>query len=202
MHSLVLHNETVKPASSPFLASGQVGFLNGWGVFSTIRVRDGVLFAYERHWRRMVRDAALLRVPMPSSPDWLHSQLSKLVDANQALNATLRLAIVRNKGGMFEGPGLVDAKDHRYKGQKNSGPPEKMSIHSRYDILSGTVGCTKDFFFGSENIFNFNGSSNGGSLPRSTQNEYWASQIEVDGSDHGGIPRDIGERQGARDRAL
>ena len=106
MHSLVLHNETVKPASSPFLASGQVGFLNGWGVFSTIRVRNGVLFAYERHWRRMVHDAALLRVPMPSSPDWLHSQLSKLVDANQALNATLRLAIVRNKGGMFEGPGL------------------------------------------------------------------------------------------------
>ena len=106
MHSHVLHNETVKPAAEPFLASGQMGFLNGWGVFSTIRVRDGVLFAYERHWKRMVRDAKLLHVPMPSSSDWLQQQLLKLVCANHASNATLRLAIVRNKGGMFEGPGL------------------------------------------------------------------------------------------------
>jgi branched-chain amino acid aminotransferase len=106
MHSHVLHNEIVKPAADTFLAAGQVGFLNGWGVFSTIRVRDGVLFAYQRHWNRMVRDAKLLHVPMPTSADWLHHQLLKLVSANHASNATLRLAIVRNKGGMFEGPGL------------------------------------------------------------------------------------------------
>ncbi len=106
MHSQVLHNETVLPADAEFLAAGQVGFLNGWGVFSTIRVREGALFAFDRHWKRMVRDAKLLRVPMPSSAEWLHTQLRKLVEANQATNATLRLAIVRNKGGLFEGPGL------------------------------------------------------------------------------------------------
>ena len=106
MHSQVLHNETVMPAEMEFLAAGQVGFLNGWGVFSTIRVRDGVMFAFDRHWRRMVRDAKLLHVPMPSSIEWLHSQLRKLVEANQATNATLRLAIVRNQGGLFEGPGV------------------------------------------------------------------------------------------------
>lgn len=104
MHALVLHNDRIKPASDTFLAAGQVGFLNGWGVFSTIRVRDGVLFAFERHWARLMRDAKLMRVPMPHSADWLHQQLLKLVDANQAHNATLRMAIVRNKGGMFEGP--------------------------------------------------------------------------------------------------
>ena len=106
MHALVLHYDKIKPAADQFLAAGQVGFLNGWGVFSTIRVRDGVLFAFERHWNRLVRDAKLLRVPMPDSADWLHQQLLKLVDANNAYNSTLRLAIVRNKGGMFEGPGL------------------------------------------------------------------------------------------------
>ncbi len=106
MHALVLHYDKIKPAADQFLAAGQVGFLNGWGVFSTIRVRDGVLFAFERHWNRLVRDAKLLRVPMPDSADWLHQHLLKLVDANNAYNSTLRLAIVRNKGGMFEGPGL------------------------------------------------------------------------------------------------
>lgn len=106
MHSQVLHNETVLPADATFLAPGQVGFLNGWGVFSTMRVREGLLFAYDRHWKRLVRDAKLLRVPMPSSAEWLHTQLRKLVEANQAADATLRLAIIRNKGGPFEGPGL------------------------------------------------------------------------------------------------
>ena len=89
MHALVLHNDKIKPASEPFLAAGQVGFLNGWGVFSTFRVRDGVLFAFERHWNRLVRDAKLLRVPMPDSADWLHQQLLKLVDANNSHNSTL-----------------------------------------------------------------------------------------------------------------
>ena len=106
MHSQVLHNEKVMPADAEFIAAGQVGFLNGWGVFSTIRVREGVLFAFDRHWKRIVRDAKLLRVPMPASAEWLHTQLRKLVDANEATNATLRLAIIRNKGGLFEGPEL------------------------------------------------------------------------------------------------
>ena len=51
--------------------------MNGWGVFSTLRVADGVLFAWERHWARMVRDAQRLRVPMPETPVQL---LSGLID--------------------------------------------------------------------------------------------------------------------------
>jgi hypothetical protein len=43
-------------ASEPILAAGQVGPLMGWGVFSTLRVTNGVLFAFERHWARMKRD--------------------------------------------------------------------------------------------------------------------------------------------------
>jgi branched-chain amino acid aminotransferase len=86
------------------LAPGQVGLLSGWGVFSTIRVIDGVLFAFERHWARMGKDAAALRVPMPPDPERVHRKLLELVEANQAFDATLRVVIVRNTGGMWEGP--------------------------------------------------------------------------------------------------
>jgi branched-chain amino acid aminotransferase len=37
--------------------------------------------------------------------------LLTLVDANHAQNATLRVAIVRNKGGLFESPGMVREAD-------------------------------------------------------------------------------------------
>jgi branched-chain amino acid aminotransferase len=106
MHRFLLHNDDICDAHDRNLAPGQVGLLNGWGVFSTLRVADGVLFAYERHWRRMQRDAARLRVPFPGSPEWLLERLVKLVDANQARNATLRVVVVRNRRGPFEGPDL------------------------------------------------------------------------------------------------
>ena len=104
MLPLFLHNDEIVDASARFLSPGQVGLLNGWGIFSTIRVFDGVLFAWERHWARMKRDAARMSVPFPENPEWLEERLYKLIDANQAFNATLRVAIVRNRGGMWEGP--------------------------------------------------------------------------------------------------
>ncbi len=104
MHRFFLHNDDVLDTHAKTLAAGQTGLLNGWGVFSTMRVADGVLFAYERHWDRMRHDAALMHVPFPSTPDWLKSRLLRLVEANSAWNATLRVAVVRNHGGLFEGP--------------------------------------------------------------------------------------------------
>jgi len=106
IHSLLLHNETIRPSNERFLSPGQVGFLNGWGVFSTIKVVDGVLFAFPRHWGRMRRDAELLRVPFPWSIAELETQLLKLVEANQAHTATLRVSVVRNRGTVFEAPGV------------------------------------------------------------------------------------------------
>lgn len=78
--------------------------MNGWGIFSTLRVSDGVLFAFERHYRRLKHDAELIHVAFDITPEHLESALLRLVEANQAWNATLRVAIVRNKGGIFEGP--------------------------------------------------------------------------------------------------
>jgi branched-chain amino acid aminotransferase len=106
MHRLLLYNDQLVETSVALLSPGQVGYLNGWGVFSTIRVSDGVLFAWERHWARMHRDAALMRVPFPEDSGWMHSHLMKLVEANEAREATLRVAVIRNRGGMFEGEGI------------------------------------------------------------------------------------------------
>lgn len=104
MHRYILHNDTVRDASEPCLTPGQVGLLAGWGVFSTIRVSRGVLFAFERHWARMKKDAANLHVPFPDSPEWMEERLLRLVEANNAADATLRVVVVRNKGGMWQGP--------------------------------------------------------------------------------------------------
>jgi branched-chain amino acid aminotransferase len=104
MHRFVLHNGEIKDSGDRFLSAGQVGLLNGWGVFSTVRVYQGVLFAWERHWARMERDARVLRVPFPTDSQALAADLNRLVDANQAWDATMRVSVVRNRGGIWEGP--------------------------------------------------------------------------------------------------
>jgi len=106
MHRFLLHNGAILDAHEKSLSAGQVGLLNGWGVFSTLRVADGVPFAFERHWERMHRDAAKLHVPFPTDPAELKSQILRLIEANSAWNATLRVMVVRNRGGLFEGPDL------------------------------------------------------------------------------------------------
>ena len=112
MHRFLLHNDEIRDANERGLSPGQVGLLAGWGVFSTLRVYDGVMFAFERHWERMRSDAARMRVPFPAQPEWLESRLYRLIQANQVssgqpMNATLRVVVVRNRGGIYEGPGIT-----------------------------------------------------------------------------------------------
>jgi branched-chain amino acid aminotransferase len=104
LHRFILHNDRIHEASDRVLSPGQVGLLSGWGVFTTLKVSDGVPFAFERHWARISRDAATMRVPLPGDPEGLRQRLLELVEANKAYNCTLRLVIVRNGGGMWAGP--------------------------------------------------------------------------------------------------
>lgn len=106
MHRFLLHNGVVRDTADKLASAGQVGLLNGWGVFSTLRVKDGVLFAWERHYARMKKDADLMHVPIPEDSDALRADLLKLIEANSAQQSTLRVAIIRNRGGMFEGPNI------------------------------------------------------------------------------------------------
>ncbi len=103
IHRYVLHNDAIRESTDLSLSPGQVGLLSGWGVFSTLRVADGVLFAFERHWARIARDAKAMHVPLPEDPEAVRRKLVELIQANRAYNSTLRLAIVRNHGGMWAG---------------------------------------------------------------------------------------------------
>ena len=80
-------------------------------MFSTLRVAEGALFAWERHWARMSRDARLLNVAMPHEAGVVESDLMRLVEANGRPNCTLRVVVVRNGGGMWEGPGASSSSD-------------------------------------------------------------------------------------------
>ena len=111
MHSLVLYNGRIVPAADKVFSPGQVGLLAGWGVFTTLRIYDGVPFAFERHWARMTKDAKLLRVPLTEDREGVRERICELIRANHAENAAARMCVVRNQGGLWEGPGISAAAD-------------------------------------------------------------------------------------------
>jgi len=111
MHRFLLYNGEIRDTSQRFLSPGQTGLVNGWGVFSTLRVYDGVPFCWERHWPRMCHDAARLRIPMPPDGAAVAADLRRLIEANDAWNSVLRVMVVRNRGGMFEGPAVTNDFD-------------------------------------------------------------------------------------------
>ena len=111
MHSLVLYNDRIVPATEKILTPGQLGLLSGWGVFTTLRIYDGVAFEFERHWARMNKDARLMRVPMPHDREQVRGRIGELIRANHAENAVARMCIVRNQGGFWEGPGISNEAD-------------------------------------------------------------------------------------------
>jgi len=111
MYPFMLHGDSLVPHTERTLSAGQVGLMNGWGVFSTMRARAGVLFEFHRHWLRMARDAEALHVPMPCREEEMEQRLERLLDANRSPNATVRVVALRNHGGMWEGNGPMAESD-------------------------------------------------------------------------------------------
>jgi branched-chain amino acid aminotransferase len=136
LHRFISHNGKFREANEAALFAGQMGLLSGWGIFSTLRVVDGALFAWERHWARMTRDAQLLNVAMPQDARQVELELVRLAEANQAPDCTLRFVVVRNGGGMWEGPGSSGASDTigLTAASKNWGASVRLGIqpHARY----------------------------------------------------------------------
>ena len=114
IHPHILLNGEIRKASEPSLFPGQLGLLSGWGVFSTLRASGGWLFAWERHWARMARDAKLLNIGMPSDMHAVEAGLRSLVEVNAGAkggNCTVRIVIVRNSGGLWDGPSSGQPSD-------------------------------------------------------------------------------------------
>jgi len=101
IHRYVFHNDKLLPIEQVRLSPGQAGLLNGWGLFTTLRVFDGEPFAYERHWKRLQKDARILHLPLLFDRDKVRGQLHEVLRANQVKEGCARIYIVYNKVGFW-----------------------------------------------------------------------------------------------------
>jgi branched-chain amino acid aminotransferase len=102
IHSNVFHNESLLPIEKVRLSPGQAGLICGWGIFTTLRISRGEAFAYERHWRRLEKDAALTRLPMTCTAAKVRVHLHEVIRANQVAEGCARIYFVYNAVGFWQ----------------------------------------------------------------------------------------------------
>ncbi len=102
IHRYVFHNDRIVPLEKARLSPGQAGLLSGWGLFTTLRVFEGEAFAFERHWRRLEKDAGRTHVPFPFDAAKVREHLRELVRANGVREGTARIYVLYNKAGFWQ----------------------------------------------------------------------------------------------------
>ena len=102
IHPNVFHNETLLPIEKVRLSPGQAGLTCGWGIFTTLRISQGEAFAYERHWRRLEKDAGITRLPLAYTAAKVRVHLHEVIRANKLTEGCARIYLVNNTVGFWQ----------------------------------------------------------------------------------------------------
>jgi branched-chain amino acid aminotransferase len=102
IHRNVFHNDSLKPIEKVRLSPGQAGIICGWGIFTTMRISRGEAFAYERHWRRLEKDASIIHLPMPYSAAKVRVNLHEVIRANNVESGAARVYLINNNVGFWQ----------------------------------------------------------------------------------------------------
>ncbi|HME13690.1 MAG TPA: aminotransferase class IV [Candidatus Acidoferrum sp.] len=102
IHRNIFHNEALLPVEKTRLSPGQAGLICGFGLFTTLRIARGEAFAYERHWRRLEKDAAIVHLPMPYSGAKVRVHLHEAIRANRVDEGCARIYLVHNNVGFWQ----------------------------------------------------------------------------------------------------
>ena len=101
IHRFVFHNDGLLPIEQVRLSPGQAGLLSGWGLFTTVRVVEGIPFGFERHWERLERDAGRTHCPFPFEQEAVRAQMAEVLRANEVQEGCARIYAIYNQVGFW-----------------------------------------------------------------------------------------------------
>jgi len=87
-------NGELRPAAEAVVPLDDLAFAYGFGVYETLKVRQGVLYFPERHEERLWHSARALGLEHPFGPGDFQRFLTDLVAANQTHDANLKALLI------------------------------------------------------------------------------------------------------------
>lgn len=101
IHRNIFHNDSLVTVEDARLSPGQAGLICGYGLFTTLRIAGGEAFAYERHWRRLEKDAGITHLSMPYTGAKVRVHLHEVIRANGVTDGCARIYLVQNNVGWW-----------------------------------------------------------------------------------------------------
>jgi branched-subunit amino acid aminotransferase/4-amino-4-deoxychorismate lyase len=99
MDRLIYHNNRIVDASEAKVEATLAGLLYGWGVFTTMRIYDGRVFAFNRNWERLTRHGEKARVSLPLTYKEAQQAIDDLIQANAVANGRARITVLKGEAG-------------------------------------------------------------------------------------------------------
>ncbi len=101
MDNLIYHNNQIVTTSSATVDATLAGLLYGWGVFTTLRIFDGRIFAFERHFERLQKHAEKAHVDFAFSKKALQQAMEALIQANGVTDGRMRVTVLKGDAGAW-----------------------------------------------------------------------------------------------------
>lgn len=117
-------NGTLHDARTPSIAPVNRGFLYGDAIYEVWRTYQGVIFAWEEHWRRLEQSAGALHLQLPFDRASALREIRRTADAfraktNSVSELYIRLQITRGGGPIGLDIALADRADYTLLVQPN-----------------------------------------------------------------------------------
>jgi branched-chain amino acid aminotransferase len=147
VHPFAYYNGEIVNSSAIHFSPFQTGLLSGWGLFSTLRIYQGVPFALQDHIERLAIDGGKLHVELGNLLSGVPDAFEALIERNDASEAMARIYFVRNRGGLLDFVGQRDTDLLIFTAElRNWGATAKLRLqpHGRHaqSPLAGTKTLT------------------------------------------------------------
>jgi len=101
MHRLICQNDQIIDTADARISPTLTGVLYGWGVFTTLRICDGKVFALDRHWKRLTLHAEKAKISGAPDLKQVRRLLDKLIAANRVENGRARMTLLKAGAGSW-----------------------------------------------------------------------------------------------------
>lgn len=100
---MINFNGTLLEENNPILLINNRGFNYGDAVFETIKAVNGKILFWEDHYFRLMASMRIMRmdIPMSFTPEFLESQIKRLIVKNTATAIRVKLHVYRDAEGLY-----------------------------------------------------------------------------------------------------
>lgn len=90
------YNHTIVSAQDVSINPVNAGLLHGYGVFTTLRIYNGIPFQFTEHWTRLETHAHIIKLDIDDDLETaVHADLISLIDANKVVEGKARITLLQ-----------------------------------------------------------------------------------------------------------